>query len=152
VSQELFDVLKRRCGPAELRKQLGTSARDLDAHVLQLTASLNGTASLYDGQGDSPEGQAVFAYVRARCHECGVEAERASRPLDYTPELVELREWVRRRYFPDSPPVTPELLEWARSTFNKEDYLAGLREFEATGGVGIQDLLDEWEQEAASRE
>src|SRR5215472_17370409 len=80
MSQELFDVLKRRCEPAEMRKHLGTSARDLDARVLQLTASLNGTASLYDGQGDSPEGKAVFAYVAARCNECGVEAQRRSQP------------------------------------------------------------------------
>jgi hypothetical protein len=151
MSQELFDVLKRRCEPAEMRKQLGTSARDLDARVLQLSASIHGTADL-EGQDDSPEGRAVFNYIAARCHECGVEAERSSQPLEYPPELVELREWVRRRYFPNSPPVTPELLEWARQTFNEEDYLAGLREFEARGAVGITDLLDKWEQEAASRE
>jgi len=147
MSQELFDVLKRRGEPAEMRKRLGVSIRELDARVLQLTASLNGTANL-NGQEDSPEGQAIFSYVASRCRECGLEAERTSQPLVFPPELVELREWVRRRYFPDSSPVTAELLEWAQHEFSKyseEELLAGIREIETTGGLELKDFIHELE-------
>ncbi|HEY7423278.1 MAG TPA: hypothetical protein VH682_03460 [Gemmataceae bacterium] len=146
MSQELFDVLKRRGEPAEMRKQLGTSARDLDARVLQLIAGLN-------GQDDSPEQEAISAYTIARLYESTVETTNGSAPLSFTPELRELREWAyryirwqQRRYF------TPEVLEQERRNINEEQVLAGLREIQATGGVQIKDLLDEWEQEAASRE
>lgn len=144
MSQELFDVL-RRCTPAEAQKQLHVSARELDAQVLQLTASLN-------GQSDLPEGEAIFTYVMARSREASLEAQRASQPLIYTPELVELRAWAHPRYLPQFQPVTPELLEWARRTFNEEEFLAGLREIETTGGVEIKDLIHEPEQEAMRRE
>ncbi len=144
MSQEVLEVLMRST-PAEARQRLNLSARDLDAQVLQLTASLN-------GQIDSSENQAVFNYVIARSREDSIEAQRASRPLIYTPELVELRNWALPRFLPNYQPVTPELLEWARRTFNEEEFLAGLREIEATGGVEITDLIQEPEQEATSRE
>jgi hypothetical protein len=141
MSQELLDVLMRST-PAEVRERLNLSARDLDAQVLHLTASLN-------GQSDSPVSMAIFTYVTARSREASMEAQRASQPLIFTPELVELREWVRRRYFPQSQPVTPELLEWARRTFNEGEFLAGLREIQATGGLEFKDFIHELEQEAA---
>ncbi len=139
--QELLDILMRST-PAEARERLNLSARDLDAQVLQLTASLN-------GQSDSPESRAVFTYVMARSREASMEAQRALQPLTFTPELVELREWARRHYFPQSQPVTPELLEWARRTFNEEEFLAGLREIQTTGGLEFKDFIHELEQEAA---
>jgi hypothetical protein len=144
MSQEILDVLMHST-PAEARQRLNLSARDLDAQVLQLTASLN-------GQIDSPENKAVFNYVIARSREESIEAQRASQPLIYTPELVDLRNWALPRFLPNYQPVTPELLEWARRTFSKEEFLAGLREIEATGGVEITDLIQEPEQEATSRE
>jgi formylmethanofuran dehydrogenase subunit E-like metal-binding protein len=58
MEQNLFEVL-RRCTPAEARQQLNLSARDLDARVLQLTASVN-------GQTESPDNEAIIAYVNAR--------------------------------------------------------------------------------------
>ncbi|HEY7155041.1 MAG TPA: hypothetical protein VH575_13850 [Gemmataceae bacterium] len=146
MSQELFDVLKRRREPAEMREQLGTSARDLDARVLQLVASLN-------GQDDSPEQQAISAYITARLYESTAETTNGSAALKFTPELGELREWwCRHIRWQQRQYLTPEVLEWARRNFNEEQFLAGLREVQATGGRGITDLLDEWEQEAASRE
>jgi hypothetical protein len=146
MSQELFDVLKRRCEPAEMRKQLGTSAHDLDARVLQLTTSLN-------NPDDSPEQQAISAYIMARLYESTVETTNGSAPPSFTPELRELREWAYRYIrWQQRQHLIPEVLERARRTFNEEQFLAGLREVQATGSVGITDLLDEWEQEAASRE
>lgn len=144
MEQNLFDVL-RRSTPAEARQQLNLSARDLDARVLQLTGSIN-------GQGVTPESEVIFAYAHARSREASIEAQRASQPLIFPTELVELREWAHRRHFPDYHPVTPELLEWARRTFSEEEHLAGLREIEATGGVDIKDLFDDLEQEATPRE
>jgi hypothetical protein len=141
MSQELLDILMRST-PAEARERLNLSARDMDAQVLQLTGSLN-------GQGDSPECMAIFTYVTSRSREASVEAQRASQPLIFTPELVELREWALRRYFPQSQPVTPELLEWARRTFNEEEFLAGLREIQTTGGLEFKDFIHERAQEAA---
>jgi hypothetical protein len=144
MSQEILQVLMRST-PAEARQRLNLPARDLDAQVLQLTASLN-------GELESPESQAVFSYVRERCHEEGLEAQRASRSPIYAAELAELRDWANRRFLPNYQPVTPEIMEWARRTFNEEEFLAGLREIEATGGVEITDLIQEPEQEATSRE
>jgi hypothetical protein len=31
-------------------------------------------------------------------------------------------------------PIPPEILEWARQTFDEEEFLAHVREIEATGG------------------
>jgi hypothetical protein len=42
-------------------------------------------------------------------------------------------------------PVPPELLAWARQTFNAEEYLEGVREIEATGGRTFESLIAEVE-------
>jgi endogenous inhibitor of DNA gyrase (YacG/DUF329 family) len=44
--------------------------------------------------------------------------------------------------------LSPELLEWARRDFNEEEFLAGLREIEETGGLELKDFIQELEQEA----
>ncbi len=144
MNAEFLDVLMRLT-PAEARKQLNLSARDLDAQVLRLTATLN-------GQGESPEQRAIFTYVVARTRESEVEAQRASHPQLYSPEVVELREWAHRHYAPESEPVPPEIMEWARRTFNKEEFLAGVREIEQTGGLRLEDFIDELEQRVRGRE
>jgi len=145
MSKEILEVLMHST-PAEARQRLNLSARDLDAQVLQLTASLN-------GQDDSPEGQAVIAYTTARSYESAAEANGTSGPLNYAPEIRELRDWVCRYYRAQQQQyLTPEFLEQARQSFNEEEFLAGLREIEATGGVDIKDLLDEPEQEVTPRE
>jgi len=33
--------------------------------------------------------------------------------------------------------VPPDLLEWARQTFDEDDFLAQMREIEATGGLTL---------------
>jgi hypothetical protein len=45
-------------------------------------------------------------------------------------------------------PVPPDLLEWARQTIYEEDFLAQLREVEATGGYALEDFLAELEARA----
>ena len=64
---------------------------------------------------------------------------------------------VAIRHEPTPPPElaglviersTPEMLEEARRTFNKEEYLAAVREIEAGGGVQIDDLIAELERRA----
>lgn len=145
MSQEILDMLMRST-PAEARQRLNLSARDLDAQVLQLTTSLN-------GQIDSPERQAIVAYVNARIDEPFGEGGGGTAPLNLTPELEGLRLWVCCHYRAlQQQYLTPEVLEWARRTFNEEEFLAGLREIETTGGVEIRDLLDELEQEVPPRE
>jgi hypothetical protein len=49
-------------------------------------------------------------------------------------------------------PVPSEVLDWARATFNEEDYLAALREIEKTGGRELKDFIHELEQGASPRE
>jgi hypothetical protein len=46
----------------------------------------------------------------------------------------------------------PELLERARQTFNEEEFLAGVREIEETGGLRLEDFIDELEEEVRRRE
>lgn len=42
-------------------------------------------------------------------------------------------------------PIPPDLLEWAKQTLDKEEYLANVREIEATGGVAFEDFIEEIE-------
>jgi hypothetical protein len=49
-------------------------------------------------------------------------------------------------------PVPREVLDWARATFNEEDYVAALREIGRTGGVELKDFIHELEQGALPRE
>lgn len=147
MSQEILQVLMRST-PAEARQRLNLPARDLDAQVLQLTASLN-------GELESPERKAVVAYVNTRMDEALGEPGGGTPPLNLTPELEGLRQWVCCHYNAlQKQYLTPEVMEWARRTFEeeKEVFFAGLREIEATGGLGIKDLLDEFEQEVTPRE
>jgi hypothetical protein len=55
------------------------------------------------------------------------------------PPPPEVAGWVIER-------PTPEMLEEARRTFDVEEYLAGVREIEAGGGVQIDDLIAELER------
>lgn len=65
---------------------------------------------------------------------------------------MKLREWAHPRFLPNYQPVTPELLEWAGLTFDKEEFLAGLREIEATVSLELKDFIHELEWEATPRE
>jgi hypothetical protein len=47
--------------------------------------------------------------------------------------------------------IPPEILEWARQTFDEEDFLRQVREIEATGGVQLEDFLAELEARARPR-
>jgi hypothetical protein len=145
MSQEILDVLMRST-PAEARQRLNISARDLDAQVLQLTASLN-------GELESPERKAVVAYVDARIDEPFEEGGERIPPLNLTPEVEGLRQWACSHYRAVSQQyLTPELLERERRAINEEEILAGLREIEATGGLELKDFIHELEEEARPRE
>jgi hypothetical protein len=47
--------------------------------------------------------------------------------------------------------IPPELLEWARQTFDEEEFLAEVREIEATGGQRLEDFIAELEARARSK-
>ncbi len=47
--------------------------------------------------------------------------------------------------------IPPDLLEWARQTFDEEEFLAQVREVEATGGFQLEDFLSEIEARARSK-
>src|SRR6185437_4836102 len=143
MGHDFLGILSRST-PAQARERLGLATRDLDAQVLQLTTTVN-------GDNDSPEREAIFAYTAARWSESTLEAQHAAQPLDPMPELEELLGWARR-YYGLTQGITQELLDWARRTFNEEVFLAGLREIEATGGLELKDFMDELEQEVAPRE
>ena len=46
---------------------------------------------------------------------------------------------------PAPAPVPPELLEWARQTFDAREFLEGVREIEATGGAPLESFIGEIE-------
>ena len=48
-------------------------------------------------------------------------------------------------------PVPPDVLEWARQTFDPEAFRAQLREIEATGGQTLEDFIAEVEVRARGK-
>jgi hypothetical protein len=42
-------------------------------------------------------------------------------------------------------PIDPDFLEWARQTFDMEEFMQGVREIEAGGGVRFEDFFPEIE-------
>jgi hypothetical protein len=44
--------------------------------------------------------------------------------------------------------VPPEIVEWARQTFDQAEFLAQVREIEATGGLQLEDFIAELEARA----
>jgi hypothetical protein len=47
--------------------------------------------------------------------------------------------------------IPPEIVEWARQTFDEEEFLARVREIEATGGLQLEDFIAELEARAKSK-
>src|SRR5438105_10818114 len=47
--------------------------------------------------------------------------------------------------------IPPELVEWARQTFDEEEFLARVREIEATGGLRLEDFIAEVEARVRSK-
>ena len=45
-------------------------------------------------------------------------------------------------------PISPDLLAWARQTFDMEEFLEGMREIEETGGVAFESFVAELEAKA----
>jgi hypothetical protein len=44
--------------------------------------------------------------------------------------------------------IPPEILEWARQTFDEKEFLTHVREIEATGGLQLEDFIAELEMRA----
>jgi hypothetical protein len=49
-------------------------------------------------------------------------------------------------------PIPPDLLAWARQTFDKEEFMDGVREILAGGGVRFEDFIGEVERRARGRD
>jgi hypothetical protein len=47
--------------------------------------------------------------------------------------------------------IPPEVLAWARQTFDEEEFLAHVHEIEATGGLRLEDFIAELEARARSK-
>ena len=47
--------------------------------------------------------------------------------------------------------IPPEILEWARQTFDEAEFLARVREIEATGGLRLEDFIAELEARARTK-
>ena len=47
--------------------------------------------------------------------------------------------------------IPPEILEWARQTFDEEEFLAQIREIEATGGLQLEDFIAQLQARARSK-
>jgi hypothetical protein len=89
-------------------------------------------------QGNCPQCGRDVAVDAATCPECGQPlngmALTGADGLQYPPPGL------------PSGKLPPELREWARQQFNEEEFLAGLREVEETGGVELKDFIRELEQ------
>jgi hypothetical protein len=48
-------------------------------------------------------------------------------------------------------PVPPDLLAWARQTFDEEAFLREVREIEATGGCDFESFIAELEERAGAK-
>ena len=48
-------------------------------------------------------------------------------------------------------PIPPEIVEWARQTFDEEEFLTHIREIEATGGLQLEDFMTKLEARARSK-
>ena len=48
-------------------------------------------------------------------------------------------------------PIPPEIVEWARQTFDEEQFLTHVREIEATGGRKLEDFIAELEARVRSK-
>lgn len=42
-------------------------------------------------------------------------------------------------------PIPPEIVEWARQTFDEEQFLTHVREIESQGGLRLEDFIAELE-------
>jgi hypothetical protein len=47
--------------------------------------------------------------------------------------------------------IPPEILEWARQTFDEAAFLKHVREIEATGGLRLEDFIAELEARARGK-
>jgi hypothetical protein len=48
-------------------------------------------------------------------------------------------------------PIPPDLLEWARQTFDEQEFLRQVRDIEATGGLPLAAFIAEVEARARGR-
>ncbi len=95
-------------------------------------------------EGNCPQCGRDNAADAATCSECG-------QPLNGAAASVSGGQQPPPPALP-SGKLPPELMEWARQQFNEEEFLAGLREVEETGGVELKDFIQELEQEAGPRD
>ena len=47
--------------------------------------------------------------------------------------------------------LPPEIVEWARQTFDEEEFLAHVREIEATGGLQLEEFIADVEARTRSK-
>ena len=47
--------------------------------------------------------------------------------------------------------IPPEIVEWARQTFDEKEFLTHVREIEEKGGLQLEDFIAELEARARSR-
>ena len=78
----------------------------------------------------------------ARYNRSGTDRSHCSKPV--VPDQPKPSESFPREAIP------PELLEWARQTFDEEEFLAQVHEMEATGGLQLEDFIAELEARARS--
>lgn len=81
------------------------------------------------------------------CPECGHTVNGA--PL---PDAGTSRHQSTSPLIPPSEKLSPELMAWVRQQSSEEEFLAGLREIQESGGLELKDFIQELEQEAAPRD
>ncbi len=80
------------------------------------------------------------------CPDCGQELKNGTVLQSSSPNIpAEVSGWVRYT-------TPPEMIMRARATFNEEEFMAEVREIERTGGLRLEDFIEELEEEVIRRE
>ncbi len=78
----------------------------------------------------------------AACPDCGQALSNGTAPLPTKPPPPpEVSTWVIEK-------TPPDMLAWALQTFDMEEHRAAMREIEETGGLSLEDFIDEIERRA----
>jgi hypothetical protein len=80
------------------------------------------------------------------CPGCGHQAADDAKACSQCGRALNQTNGVPDRRLP------PDLLAWARQTFDEEEFMAGVREIRETGGLRFEDFIGEIEQRVRAGE
>jgi hypothetical protein len=143
LTYQLFHVRTAEQGPiprGETLESLGVNKGDIFRLVPEASARARPTASVEET--GAPVGQ--------RLRRIEQDLEQTNPKLDVILRMLESspRQWASK--VEGSVVLTPEVLTWARQRFSPQEFVAGIREVQETGGLELGDFIHKLEQEVGS--